>query len=269
MTTLVRTRHEYGSYVDFWRLVDAAQLPTCYVDEIDPADDTKTYIFTPINGEVMHRLESWKTRRAKIVWWNLERPTDDTLSNSLDKVSGSLDGIWVSDRIYAQLDARFTYVPVAGHQNFGTRSEERHYDVCHLAYLWGRRLSAIRQLEANGIKIAPEAYGREAQDQVVAKSRLMLNLHQYDGATVAPIRFAVAASYGIPVITESVADPLASLTCMSAAPLSELIRRDGLVERFIGAPDILRSFGDRLFVQLCVNTDFRHEVLVASGKLGR
>jgi hypothetical protein len=252
-----QTRYHYPSYIDFWRLVVASEFQTCFVDEIDPADDTKAYIFTPMNGEGMERLASWTNRRAKIIWWNLERPEDDTLSASLSAVHDAVDAVWVSDRSYAARDPQLSYVQIAGHPQFGKRSQEKLYDVCHLAYLWGRRRAVIDVLVQRGVKIAPESWGQTQQDEIVAKSRLMLNMHQYDGMNIlAPIRFAVAASYGIPIISEPYADPVARFLAIQAR-LGELPNR---VESALEDPSFLLSQGDGLFNQLCIDTDFRREV---------
>lgn len=260
-----RTRHEYASYGDFWRLVTAAGFPTCYVDEINLADDTKTYIFTPINGEVMPRLPAWRTRRCKIVWWNLERPEDETLPSSLDAVRGSVDAIWVSDRVYAGLHRDLNYARLAGHVNLGARTSDRRYDVCHLAYVNGRRGPIVNSLLQAGLRIAPEAYGREAQDRSLACSHVVLNTHQYDGMYIlAPIRFAVAASYAIPIVSEPYRDAAAHALCAARASTADLTRT---ILQLLATPDRLRESGDALHEALCRKTDFGCEVRVALAAL--
>lgn len=256
-----RTRHEYASYGDFWRLVATAGFPTCYVDEIDVADDAKTYIFTPINGEVMPQLPAWKGRRCKIVWWNLERPEDETLPTSLAAVRGSVDATWVSDRVYADLHRDLSYVRLAGHPDFGTRSADRRYDVCHLAYVNGRRRPIVEALLQAGLRVAPEAYGRDAQDRSVACSHLVLNTHQYDGMYIlAPIRFAVAASYAVPIVSEPYHDRAAHDLCAARASTFDLA---STITCLLSDPDRLRSFGAALHDALCRNTDFGREVRAA------
>lgn len=260
-----KTRHRYDSYSDFWRLVDAAGFATCYIDEID-ANDGRTYIFSPMNGEALHRIDDFAVGSSRIIWWNLERPEDDTLEASIARVASKLDAIWVSDRGFATKSPYFTYVPVAGHPNFGKRSIEKRWDVCHLAYLWGRRQDAINQLGARGISIAPEAWGRAQQDEVVAKSRVMLNMHQYDGMTiVAPIRFAVAASYAIPIISERFDDALSSdLVIHQSDTVPSLIDYAEMAIR--DHQPYLESAGEKLFQRLCVQTNFRREVELATDK---
>ena len=248
-----RTRHRYDSYVDFWRLVEAAGFSTCFVDEID-FDADRTYVFTPLNGEWQGR----NYRRARIIWWNLERPQDDTLGDSLTKVASQVDAIWVSDRWYASRDDRFTYVQIAGHSSFGTRTDERNWDICPLSYLWGRRREAVDRLAMKGYKIAPDAWGRDGQDKFVASSWLMLNLHQYAGLnTVAPIRFAVAASYGIPIVSEPFNDVVAGDLIMTSSVINRL---EVVIDRLFEKKHRLYQAGEELHHKLCVETDFRREI---------
>lgn len=257
MIIFARTRHTYDSYGDFWRLVVAAGFDTCYVDEIDLASDN-TYVFTPINGEVMPRLAAWKDRRCKIVWWNLERPEDETLPRSLAAVRGAVDAVWVSDRIYAAKHEALTYVQLAGYPGFGQPSSERCYDVCHLSYVHGRRTPIVNSLLQRGMRIAPEAYGQAAQDRFVAQSHLMLNTHQYYGMwVVAPLRFAVAACYAIPIVSEPFTDPIANELVIHQAPWSRLA---DVIARLLTDLDRLHEQGFRLHQRLCVDTDFRREV---------
>lgn len=256
--TFARTRHHYGSYTDFWRLVECSGFSTCYVDEIDLADDRQTYIFTPINGETMPLLPAWKDRRCKIVWWNLERPEDETLPASLASVKGAVDAVWVSDRSYAALHGALTYVALAGHHKFGACTRERSYDVCHLSYVHGRRGNVIADLSARGLKIAPDAYGKDAQDRVVSRSHLMLNLHQYDGMFIlAPIRFAVAASYAIPIVSETCTHPDVGVLAVATAPLAKIVKT---TIRALSDKDRLREHGAALYERMCVTTDFGREV---------
>ena len=101
----------------------------------------------------------------------------------------------------------------------------------------------------------------EAQDEIVARSRLMLNLHQYeDAALVAPLRFAVAAAYSIPIVTER-------LTVAQLGPfINESIDKiPDVVEQALREPtteglDKLDARGFLLHHRFCVATYFRHEV---------
>src|ERR1700678_4271845 len=107
MIIFARTRHIYGSYTDFWKLVELSGFDTCYIDEIDISLEN-TYIFTPINGEygahiLAQKNDPNKIRRAKLIWWNLERQ----LSVDNSTIDNIIDEIWVSDRYYATLNNKF------------------------------------------------------------------------------------------------------------------------------------------------------------------
>lgn len=271
---LAKTRHHYDSYVDFWRLAEAAGLEACFVDEIDLARGDTTYVFTPYNGELPPLIERSKAgRRAKLVWWNLERPADETLPATLDQLAGALDAIWVSDRSYAAVDPRFTYVPIAGHRAIagGTIPHDvvaPTWDVCPLAYLWGRRETVCYQLGRRGYRIAPPAYGKVAQDAVIPNSALVLNLHQYEGTqTIAPLRFAIAASYAVPIVSEEFADAQAMELVLAAVPIGAIVSTVGTILKM--GWTALKDHGQRLYQQQCIDTDFGIEIERAAAELWR
>jgi hypothetical protein len=256
-----RTRYEYPSYGDFFRFVEISGFKTCFVDQIDLAQDN-TYIFTPMNGEVAPHLRNFAgTRRAKVIWWNLERPHDETLPSSMDTLEGLIDSVWVSDRYFATLNPRFTFVRLAGHQHYGMRTAARHWDVCHLSYLWGRRLEAVDRLRAQGVSIAPEAWGAKEQNAIVATSHMMLTLHQYEVyPIIEPIRFAIAASYGIPIVSESFLDDQARDLAFVLRSIDQI---DQDVIEWLKHKDRLADEGEKLHRKLCIDTDFRWEVVKA------
>ncbi len=259
-----KTRHVYASYTPFWRLVEAAQFETCYVDEIDVLRDV-VYIFTPMNGEVVPHLQQHigvgvfqLAKRAKIIWWHLERPMGDpTTPASIDALKDLVDEIWCSDRFSANRDSRFKYVMMAGHPDYGKRTIERSFDVCPLSYLWGRRLAAVDDLKARGWRIAPDAWTREEQDVVVGRSRLMLNMNQHENAPGGPLRFAVAASYAIPIVTEPLDDPMMESFAIATGILPHLVDK---VDWILRHHSSLITAGSELFDSLCHKTDFRREV---------
>jgi len=258
-----RTRHVYQSYTDFWRLVDASEFEMRYIDEIDLADEDAIYIFTPMNGEIVPCLS--KTRRAKVIWWHLERPgIDPTTHSSLDTLDGLIDAVWVSDRWAAKLDSRFSYAFMASEKRIAhplatDHLHERSYDVAMLAYVWGRRQHVVDELLGRGIKLAPNAWGKEEQDRVLAETRLVLNVHQYeDSPMVAPIRFAVAAAYGIPIVTEALRE--GQQRGYIARVRFELLARivSDVLDPING--DFLAKAGYELHREFCVDTDFHREI---------
>lgn len=267
--TFVRTRHAYDSYVDFFRLVEAAGFPTVYVDEMDLSRRNCVYIFTPMNGELPPHLDRGRDRGCKVVWWNLERPTDPTHPASINALDSTVDAIWVSDRYYQTLHPRYEYVQLAGHRALAGptawQKGEKLWDICTLSYLWGRREDAVKKLEAQGLTVAPSAFGAEEQDNTLPACRVMLSLHQYmDLPVIAPLRFAIAASYKLPIISERFEDKLAGILVLASGSLHELVggAKGGMIKGLLHprTHDRLAQAGERLYDMLCVKTDFRKEV---------
>jgi hypothetical protein len=224
------------------------------------------YITTPANGDTKPAVKDARTRgtRGRVIWWNLERPDNINFKDVLDDVCSYVDGVWVSDARYAQLDSRMTYVPLGSHAGITggvAMPAHKEYDVCHLAYLWGRREGVIRKLKERGLAIAPEAWGGGQQNSVLGTSRLMLNMHQYDGLKIiAPIRVAVAAAYALPVLTESIDDRgVLEEGDFAAAPFKELIDETVRLLRPEHAGQ-LQVMSARLHQRLCVEWTFRRGV---------
>jgi hypothetical protein len=255
-----RTRHVYPSYTDFWRLVEAAGFATCFIDEINLGEPI-TYVTTPWNGETVPAVRDARAwgDQGKLVWWLLERDAAD--AGMIDPVMVELfDEVWVSDRSYANLNAKFRHVVLGGHPLFGDPSLGKQYDVCHLAYLWGRRRAAVDEMIRRGRTVAPEAFGKAQQDRFVATSRLMLSMHQYETARIiAPIRFAVAASYNLPLVSEGVVDawPLIEGRDFLQAPIEQL---PDLVDRVLGDVDLRQRLAIGLRSRLVLEHPFGQEV---------
>lgn len=197
--TFCKTRHEYGSYSDFWRLVDLCGYSTIYVDEIPAAGvANQVYICTPLNGEWMQGIQT----DARVILWDLE------WRDALPVVPG-VDEVWVSDRWYARkIGAK--HVPLGSHPRLvpqrswcGTPT----WDFAMLAYMTFRRQAVNSGLLVRGLRSAPNGWGHE-RDDVLQHSRCMLHVHQHDEVpTLAPQRWALAAASAHFLISEAVADP--------------------------------------------------------------
>jgi hypothetical protein len=258
-----RTRHQYDSYSDFWRLVNLSDFEACWVDEIDLEQDV-TYITTPINGELRPHVNHRRTllqqdQRAKIIWWDLERP-DATgappIKEVLDEIQPYIDGAWVSDRLVASLDSRFKHVVLGGHAGLRqSPSLECVYHYTHQSYSWGRREHIYKSLQARGLREGPSCYGSE-REQVLASSRLVLNIQQYTLPVVAPLRFVLAAAYHIPVLTERVHDTCPYGDAIIQTNYDDLV--DGTI-RTLARTD-LGELGLRLHRTLCEEWTFRRGV---------
>lgn len=232
----VRTRWEYGSYQDYWRLVDLAGFETCYVDEIDLEREV-FYIVTPINGEFRPHITNKRaelgdhTKACKVVWWNLERP-DGGRHEGMDVYESAAacytdlfkytDAIWASDRFLAGVfkDSRSVYVTLGSHEDLVNPIPFTGYqwDIAHMSYINYRRERLLRGLIPHNVRQAPNAWGVE-RNRILHATRAMLNIHQTESKISEPLRIALAAAYRMPYLTEFCQDlyPLVEgKTCVSA-----------------------------------------------------
>lgn len=257
-----RTRHVYGSYTDFWSLVELAGFRTCYVDEID-IDANLTYVTTPMTGELKSRNLP-KDRRAKIIWWNLERPDGEfaqRFSAVIDEVLSHVDEIWVSDRYYQSMDQRQKFVILGSHPGLLVEpwTPGNRWDVAHLSYMNGRRNHVYGRLQERGLTLAPNAWGNE-RTNVLFNSSVLLNVHQTDALIGEPLRFAVAAAHAVPLLSETILDayPLAPGVDFLPAHYEDLVDLCGQAAR--GRIEILTQLGANLYERLCVEHPFGREV---------
>lgn len=211
--TFVRTRTYYQSQDDYFRLAELSGYPVVYIDEIDASDPSKTYIFTPLNGEVT----GWPHARARIILNQLEWHTD----HKPVELPPGVSECWNADAWHARLiNAR--HVPIGSHECLNLHPEqtaEKKYDIAFMGYydVW-RRKRIKDDLEARGFTTAPNAWGVE-RDAILRQSRIMVHVHQWDNMpTIAPLRWCIAAAYGLPIISESVNDrrPFAAGDFMTA-----------------------------------------------------
>jgi hypothetical protein len=265
-----RTRHHYDSYDDFWRLVELSGFPTCWVDEIDLIQRT-LYITTPINGEQPPHLRAERARvgsacPGRVLWWLLERPDATgrpcSLADQLTDGLGYCDAVCCSDKLVASLDPRLHFLAMGSHPELAPGGLPARlppdYHVAHISYAWGRREAIYNALSRHGLKVAPGCWGTD-RDRMLRRSRLLLNLQQYTLPVVAPLRFAVAAAYKIPLVTERVHDAFPLLaTEFSQAPYEQIVDHVRGLLRWAG-PD-LDALGDRLYQRLCLDWTFRHGV---------
>jgi hypothetical protein len=251
-----RTRYDYGSYTDWWELVRLAGLETCYVDEIDPLAADTIYIATPLTGELKSR-ELFE-RRTTIVWLNLERPDGEHAPDLNAVVADALryvDDIWVSDRYYATLHPRFRFVPLGSHPGLALDQVgplTQSYDYAHHSYVERRRNHIYGSLHGRGLRGAPNSWGLERAEHV-RSSKFVLNVHQTKAPIGEPLRFAWAAAYARPMLSEFCADPF------------PLVPDVDFVQRYYKAltstaqemaQEVNEELGRNLFQRLCVEWQF-------------
>lgn len=194
-----RTRHNYESYVDYWRLVELSGFPVVYVDDI-PREGVRgvTYIVTPFNGEWQDGIQT----DARVILYDLEWHLD-----GLPTIPG-VSELWAGDKHYAEcIGAK--YVPMGSHPGLCPEQTPRQdvYDVAYLAYLVPRRQRIRSELIATGLNVSPSSAWGSDRHTILRNSAAYLHVHQLENApTIAPLRMVVAAAYALPYITETVAD---------------------------------------------------------------
>ncbi len=251
-----KTRHQdegYGSYADFWRLVELADYLIIYVDEIDHHSN-HTFIITPLNGEWN---SGWQHTGVRIIHWDLEWRNVDNYP-----VIPGVSETWASDRWYAkQIGAK--YIPLGSDvglaTDYGTPEHfPMMYDVALMAYLGPHRRSMMfQQLRERQITIAPNGW-KQARHNSLKSSRTMLHIHQHDGiATLAPLRVALAAAYRLPLITETCHDY--GILGSSHRLVSDYDNIPAFVQKWTHQNErrILADYGNALHGLLCRDYTFR------------
>lgn len=263
----VRPAYEYDSYRDFWTLVELSKFSQRKIKYAN-LDEEETFIITPFGGEPRDHIRHRKSildgpQKAKLIWWNLERPdaNGEPLTSALikkinDDAFQFVDEIWVSDGLLQILDPRSRFVPLGSHPGLGgsIRATPK-YDLAHMSYLSGRRKMFYDRL--SGFALAPTGWADE-RTKILSESRAMINVHQTDGAVVEPLRFAIAAAHGIPLFSETCTDlwPLRPDIELLSAPLESLPE---MLKEWLARGD-LESFGIRLKKRLCVEITFRQAI---------
>lgn len=270
-----RTSYFYQSYVDFWRLVELAGFPVCEVKDIDLERDA-VYIFTPANGElrphVRHRRSLLqKPQQAKIVWWDLERMDsgnwelgtiqgNECVTRMTDEILEYVDHIWVSDRYFASLDLRMTFVPMGSDARLalGAPDPMKVYDVCALTYNNHRRDLIYGQMQQKW-KMAPNSAWGDERDRILRRSKCMVYVHQTPMPIGAPLRMALAAAYRLPVISETLADqyPHKDGHDVVLASHGEILPK---TQAWLN-DSRLASVGENLYQKLCIQMPFKKCVM--------
>lgn len=270
----VRTRYEYQSYSDLWRLVDLSGFKTIYVDEFDLAQDY-VGILPTCNGElrphITHRRSILKGPQwATLIHWNLERPdsgdyevskiTPTGVANSTSEILQYVDHQWVSDRYWASLDPRLIHVTMGSHPAMALGSSSpKQYDACSLSYNNYRRNKIYGQLRQQ-VRMAPDSAWGAERDVILRTSHCMVYVHQTPMPIGAPLRMALAAAYRLPVISERMGDPYpyAAGEDLLVADYDQLV--PATLEA-LQSTSRLQEIGEKLYQKLCIENDFRKCVL--------
>lgn len=212
--TFARTRHHYDQYDDFYRLAELSGFPIIYLDEID-FSEPGVYITSPKNGEWAHfenEVAAHKPRNAHIVWWCLERPANagggggalytyarDNRQAMYDRLC---DEVWVSDPALAD-ETGLRYVVLGSHPDVGETSDAKRYDWTHQSYDGpGRRQRVYYHKDLKPYVIGPNAWNPE-RHEILKASRFGVAVHQDSHPFQEPLRNALFASYGLPILMET------------------------------------------------------------------
>jgi hypothetical protein len=208
-----KTRYKYDSYTDFWKLVELSGFETCYVDEIDLAKP-RVYITSPMNGELPPHManQTGKPHNAHLIHWCLERPSgaggvyNYGKSNRARIYDRTLDEVWVSDRAMAS-ETMLRFVVCGSDYGLGEPSPDKLYDFCHMSYATDRRQRVYNYFDPK--TVGPNCWPwdtKPSRDYVLKHSRFALNVHQDQYPFQEPLRWALFAAYGLPMLTEEVKD---------------------------------------------------------------
>jgi len=213
--TFVKTSHHYDSYTDFIRLAELNEFPIIREYDFDIAKDG-VYIFITMNGDVETHLKNEIHSGKQILWshrilWNLERPSGSAgyggeyMRRQWWLINNRyFDEIWVSDAELAR-ESWLRFVVLGSDERLGEPGpqEEKKFDFCHMSYETGRRQTIYKSFPVSSI--APNCWPPE-RDTVLRQSRFALNVHQDRHPYQEPLRLALFAAYGLPIISESIYD---------------------------------------------------------------
>lgn len=276
----VDMRHHYQSYEDWYTLAQLSGYPIVYTDEVLIHSDN-VYICNHFGAISLPGIPQETT--AKIILWQLEWIKPEEFQQ-YDRPHE----IWVSDKWYcAYLTAggvqNVRYVPLGSHERLfgyyvdsnrnnakrvrqsGFASYPTTHEIALMMYRQpNRRDGAIAQMrDREHINIAPDGWGSE-RHAILQAVRAMVHIHQHDAfPVVAPLRFALAAAYSLPMITEAVND--AGIFGQSHLLMSDYAFLPEFVASWLHDPctQMLPDYGRALHGLLCRDYTFRRCVEAA------
>jgi hypothetical protein len=260
----VRPHYHYDPYVDLYRLIELSGYPLIYYEDIDP-DSQNCYILTMLNGEINEN--GWGDNpRATIILNDIEwrlKESDYAWPDSDLVLPKGVSRVWTGDKWYAERIGG-QYVPMGSHAGLvgtSTLTDGQSWDVSPLSYFSGRRTFIMDRLRERGVTIAPNAWGEE-RDAVLKASSAIVHIHQHERIhTVTPLRFAIAAAWHKPLISEKVYDRGIFDRAVLYADYGSLPDYTTLMVRRYS--DLLQAKADELYDLLCIKNTFRSFVEAA------
>lgn len=247
----VMPRQFYPSYVDIWELTRLSGFELIYQDEADLSDPRQTFIFA-----APERIPDCTHAHARTILWQFEYTGEYTSQECGDTVSE----VWSSDPAHAERTGA-KYVLFGSHRGLNpmlARADTPEYDVTMLAYMVDRRLAIKDRL--SGLRW-PKNYPGHAgleRHNLLARTRLMLHVHQHAQGAIAPQRFSLAAAYQMPLISERVDRAGAYDRAVMWADYEAIPAR---VNQFLeGRVEQDTHYDDALYKLLCVEYPFERGV---------
>jgi hypothetical protein len=100
-------------------------------------------------------------------------------------------------------ETQLRFVVLGSHPELGQVSDEKRYAFCHMSYEVPRRTGIYKYF-------TPESIGQNCwppeRDEVLRLSKFALNIHQDVHPFQEPLRLALFAAYGLPIISETIMD---------------------------------------------------------------
>jgi hypothetical protein len=266
----VTTQRVYQSYACFWKLVRLSGFQAIPTTEVDLKKDA-LYIVTPFTEE--HALAFGPRssgRRAVVAWLNLERPDSGrwppvgaNASNDEEACLRFADIMWTYDLSLLASRPGSVLMPFGSHPDLAERAPaQKRWDFAHLSYVVPRREEVYAELRRRGLSEAPNEPGPD-RPQVLSATRVILQVHQTPALVGSPQRAAVAAAYGLPLVSETLSQPWPMMFGWDhlQAPREKLA---DVVQSLIERPAEMSRLGARLRETLCFEIPFREGVVMAT-----
>ena len=274
--TFVKSSATYETYTDFWRLVRLSGFRVLPAREADWSKKG-IYIWPTMDEEFMQVMDSFPKgkRAAKLIFWNLERP-DGSYRGKMNiqelfwKGTGEIlewaDAVWVSDKGLESIDPRNVFAVLGGHP--GLREQppvEISWELLHLGQSTPRRQAVLTKVRELGISVVEGAWGPQ-RERMLASSRLFVSIDRVFGIHISsPLRYVLAAAYGLPILSEEVEDPypLEPAKTILMAKYENLPNAVHAALRMPMMKDVLAEVGEACRKLLCEEWTFRRGVMEA------
>jgi len=113
---------------------------------------------------------------------------------------------------------------LGSHPGLGELSDNKEFDFCHMSAVNPRRTHIYKNFSNH--TIGPNCWPPE-RDEVLKKSRFAMNVHQDNWPFCEPLRIALFAAYGLPVVSETLVgnQPYRGITTASYHNLANVMKQ--------------------------------------------